>query len=149
MNGPSVVEHAADFRQALSDHLAGAPPIVCFANDWRGDPTSKHHIMRTYAEHTDVLWVESAGMRRPQLSSGSDLRRIGARLKRSFGGLRQEQDRLSVLSPLSVPLPGSALAAAMNARLYRASVKSALRRLSLDRPPLLWVYTPQAPLPQT
>lgn len=142
MNESSVVEHASGFHGELSGLLAGTPPIVCFANDWRGDPTSKHHIMRTYAEHTDVLWVESAGMRRPQLSSGSDLRRIRARLKRSFGGLLREQERLSVLSPLSVPLPGSTLARALNARLYRRSVKQALRRLSLNRPPLLWVYTP-------
>ena len=47
--------------------LRGAPPIVCFGNDWDGDPTSKHHIMRLYAKHTPVLWVESSGMRPPAL----------------------------------------------------------------------------------
>lgn len=138
VEGECLPDHAAE----LGEHLAGAPPIVCFANDWRGDPTSKHHIMRTYAEHTDVVWVESAGMRRPQLSRATDIRRIGARLRRSFGGLKREQERLSVLSPLSLPLPGNDLAGAVNASLYQWSVRSTLDRLGLSRDPLLWVYTP-------
>jgi glycosyltransferase involved in cell wall biosynthesis len=119
-----------------------ADPIVCFANDWRGDPTSKHHIMRTYSERTDVVWVESSGMRRPQLTSAGDLRRIGARLRRSAGGLTRESDRLHVLSPLSVPLPGSASAQTVNRHLYRWSVQRTLRRLGISGDPLLWVYTP-------
>jgi glycosyltransferase involved in cell wall biosynthesis len=117
-------------------------PIVCFANDWRGDPTSKHHIMRTYSERTDVVWVESSGMRRPQLTSAGDLHRIGARLRRFAGGLTRESDRLHVLSPLSVPIPGSRAAHAVNRHLYRWSVQGSLRRLGIARDPLLWVYTP-------
>jgi glycosyltransferase involved in cell wall biosynthesis len=131
-----------DIDRELGENLRQTPPIVCFANDWHGDPTSKHHIMRTYARHVDVLWVESSGMRRPQLSKATDLRRIGARLKRSFGGLRREQDRLNVLSPLSVPLPGSAAAKRLNQELYRHSIRRAIRRLGLREEPLRWVYTP-------
>ena len=41
--------------------------IVCFANDWNADPTSKHHLMRRFAERNRVLWVEASGMRRPNL----------------------------------------------------------------------------------
>jgi glycosyltransferase involved in cell wall biosynthesis len=117
-------------------------PIVCFANDWWGDPTSKHHVMRTYAGGTDVLWVESAGMRRPQLTSSHDLGRIFKKLKTAGGGLRKAMERLHVLSPLSLPLPGNALANGLNAAIYRASVRSAARRTGVPRDPLLWVYTP-------
>lgn len=129
---------AEQLRRTLSDDT----PIVCFANDWRGDPTSKHHIMRSYAEHTDVLWVESSGMRRPQLSKATDLSRIVGRLRRSLGGLVREEERLHVLSPLSIPLPGNAAAQEVNRRLYRWSLRGTLRRLGLKRDPLLWVYTP-------
>lgn len=117
-------------------------PIVCFANDWNGDPTSKHHIMRRFAQETAVLWVESSGMRVPQLGSGHDLRRIAGRLKSAAGGLRPGAEGLHVLSPLSVPLPGSTAARAFNGALYRASVRRALRRMGAGRDPLLWVYAP-------
>src|SRR5688500_1181649 len=101
--------------------LKGGPPIVCFANDWRGDPTSKHHIMRIFAEYTDVIWVESSGMRRPNLLNLMDLRRSIARLKRVFGGANRDRNtsRLHVLSPLSIPLPGNWLATKINGWLYR------------------------------
>jgi glycosyltransferase involved in cell wall biosynthesis len=132
----------AGFAAQIQAMCAAAGPIVCFANDWRGDPTSKHHVMRTYAAHTDVLWVESAGMRRPQLTSGHDLGRIWKKLRTATGGLRREEERLHVLSPLSLPLPGNPLAARLNRSIYRASVGSALRRTGMRRDPLLWVYTP-------
>jgi len=125
--------------------FAGGPPIVCFANDYQGDPTSKHHIMRILAGYTDVLWVESAGMRRPRFSNPLDLRRILARLRRSTAGVRRDgaaHRRLHVVSPLSVPLPGRRAATRVNRWLYHRSVTRALARLRLDRPPLLWVYTP-------
>lgn len=127
----------------LEEVFEGGPPIVCFANDYRGDPTSKHHIMRILAGHTDVLWVESAGMRRPKLSNPLDLRRIVARLRRSAAGVQRDgNDRLHVVSPLSIPLPGRRLATGANRFLYKRAVRKALAGLGLSRPPLLWVYTP-------
>ncbi len=119
--------------------LAG--PIVCFANDWRGDPTSKHHVMRYLARSADVVWVESAGMRVPRLTSAGDLRRIAGRL-RSAGAAPRAEGGVRVVSPLSVPLPGSRLARALNARLYRRAVSRALRGTPGSERPLLWVYTP-------
>jgi glycosyltransferase involved in cell wall biosynthesis len=132
----------ATIEGELAVALRGAPPIVCFANDWRGDPTSKHHIMRIFSRYTDVLWVESSGMRRPQLSNATDLRRIAARLKSSVGGLLREEERLHTLSPLSVPLPGSRVANAINRQLYCASLRGAMSRLGIQGEPLRWVYTP-------
>lgn len=131
-----------DFGARIRAMADAAGPIVCFANDWRGDPTSKHHVMRTYSAHTDVLWVESAGMRRPQLTSGHDLGRILTKLKTAGGGLRRVAERLHVLSPLSLPLPGNRWANALNRTIYRATLGQAMRRTGLRRDPLLWVYTP-------
>ncbi len=131
-----------EFRSQIRGMSEIAGPIVCFANDWRGDPTSKHHVMRTYAESTDVLWVESAGMRRPQLTSGHDLGRIFSKLKKAGGGLRRAAERLHVMSPLSLPLPGNALANTVNSAVYRASIRAARRRTGMASDPLLWVYTP-------
>jgi glycosyltransferase involved in cell wall biosynthesis len=137
-----LVSRGDDERDEIRRTFEGGSPVVCFANDYNGDPTSKHHIMRALAAYTDVLWVESAGMRRPNLSSPLDWRRIAARVQRSAAGVRNETGRLHVVSPLSIPLPGRRLATSVNRRLYRRAIGMALAQLGHRQPPLLWVYTP-------
>ncbi len=117
--------------------------IVCvgFA-DWDTDLwTNQHHLMARLARENRVLFVESLGLRRPQLA-GRDLARIVRRLRRGLAPPR-ERDGLHVLSPLVVPLHRSRLVRALNARLLPALVRRAARRLGL-REPILWAYVPQA-----
>lgn len=136
---PEQQQQHDEIRRALAGQ-----PIVCFANDLNGDPTSKHHIMRTYAEHTDVLWVEASGMRRPELTNPLDLQRIVQRLRRSAAGVQRQagNERLRALAPLSIPLPGNPIATSINGVLYRRATKRSLASLGAATPPLLWVYTP-------
>jgi glycosyltransferase involved in cell wall biosynthesis len=117
--------------------------IVCvgFA-DWDTSlQTNQHHLMRRLARENRVLFVESLGLRRPQLA-GRDVRRI---LKRLFKGLRGPRavDGLHVLSPLVLPLHGNPLARRLNRWLLPALVRRAARRLGM-RHPILWAYVPQA-----
>lgn len=131
-----------DLAAQLRTELGALPPIVCFANDWFTDPTSKHHIMRTFGESVPILWVEASGMRRPNLGNTADLGRIFRKAKKMLGGLKKVSERVWVLSPPSIPLPGSRLARGLNAFLYRVAVGRALRAMGQRTPPLLWVYTP-------
>jgi glycosyltransferase involved in cell wall biosynthesis len=112
--------------------------IVCVGTaDWRTElPINQHQLMRRLAAHNEVLFIESLGLRRPQLA-GRDLRRIWRRLGRG------QRDGLQVLSPLVIPFHGSGAARALNRRLLRGQVGRAARRLGLRRP-LLWAYAPQA-----
>ena len=74
--------------------------IVCvgFA-DWDTELwTNQHHLMSRLAADNRVLFVESLGLRRPQLA-GRDLRRIARRLRRGVAPPRAA-DGLHVLSPL-------------------------------------------------
>ena len=117
--------------------------IVCvgFA-DWDTELwTNQHHLMSRLARDNRVLFVESLGLRRPQLA-GRDLTRIVRRLRR---GLRAPRavDGLHVLSPIVLPLHGSRIARALNDRLLPALVGRAARRLGMQRP-ILWAYVPQA-----
>jgi glycosyltransferase involved in cell wall biosynthesis len=117
--------------------------IVCvgFA-DWETDLwTNQHHLMARLAAGNRVLFVESLGLRRPQLA-GRDLRRIARRLRTGLQPPRR-RDGLDVLSPLVLPLHGNAAAEALNARLLPALVSRAARRLGMHRP-ILWSYVPQA-----
>jgi glycosyltransferase involved in cell wall biosynthesis len=117
--------------------------IVCvgFA-DWDTDLwTNQHHLMSRLAQENRVLFVESLGLRRPQLA-GRDIARVWRRLRRGLGPARSV-DGLHVLSPLVLPLHHSRIARALNRRLLPALVGRASRRLGL-RDPILWAYVPQA-----
>jgi glycosyltransferase involved in cell wall biosynthesis len=117
--------------------------IVCvgFA-DWDTELwTNQHHLMSRLAGENRVLFIESLGLRRPQLA-GRDLARIWRRLRRGLSPPR-EVDGLHVLSPLVLPLHGSRVVRALNARLLAALVRRATTRLGM-RAPILWGYVPQA-----
>ncbi|HJQ98957.1 MAG TPA: glycosyltransferase [Candidatus Polarisedimenticolaceae bacterium] len=114
--------------------------IVCFANDWSADPTSKTHIMRILARKNRVLWVDSIGMRRPA-ATAYDARRIGKKLRRVFRGCRPVEPGLFVGSPLALPFPGNAAADRLNASVLSAWLKWQLKRLRMTRP-ILWSFMP-------
>lgn len=121
--------------------------ILCFANDWSTDPTSKHHLLKQYARSNRVLWIESAGMRTPNLGSTSDLGRIAGKLRSFTKEARPALPNLQVYTPPSIPLPGNQTVAKLNAALYRSSIGRQLRRIGMTEAPIAWVYAPHvAPL---
>ena len=122
--------------------LAGRD-IVCIGfSDWHMDTlTNQQHLLVRAAQSNRILFVESLGLRRPQLAS-RDLRRIARRAARGLKPLR-EVDGLHVLSPLVLPLHSNALVRRVNAELLGRSVSRAVTKLGLHDP-LLWSFVPQA-----
>jgi glycosyltransferase involved in cell wall biosynthesis len=117
--------------------------IVCvgFA-DWDTELwTNQHHLMSRLARENRVLFVESLGLRAPQVA-GRDLARMWRRLRRGLARARTV-DGLHVLSPLVIPLHRHRLARALNRRLLAVLVRRACRELGLEHP-ILWGYVPQA-----
>lgn len=124
----------------LRDH-----DIVCvgFA-DWDTELwTNQHHLMSRLAYENRVLFVESLGLRQPQLAV-RDISRMWRRLRRGLSAPRQA-DGLHVLSPLVMPAHHHRAARELNRRLLPALVGRAAQRLGLSRP-ILWGYVPQAEL---
>ena len=116
--------------------------ILCFANDWEADPTSKHHLMRHLAESRRVLWVEAAGMRAPNLRRGKDLLRIGRKARAMMRPARQVLDNLYVYAPPTIPLPASRVARAVNSLLYRVTLHREQRRAGFRGDPVIWTFSP-------
>lgn len=127
-----------------SDPLLGRDIVCVGFNDWDNEVwTNQHHLMsRLAAEGSRILFVESLGLRRPQLASGRDLRRIARRLRRGLTAPRQ-QGGVTVLSPLVIPAHRRRWVRALNVRLLRNQVGRATGRLGF-REPILWSYVPQA-----
>lgn len=116
--------------------------IICFANDWTADPTSKHQLMKRFAAANRILWVEASGMRRPRLTSRNDLGRIAGKVRTFFAPAVARLPGLHSFSPPSLPLPGSRSADRVNAWLYRITLRREMHRLRMGPSPLLWVYGP-------
>lgn len=117
--------------------------IVCVGSaDWATElPINQHQLMGRLAAGNEVLFVESLGLRRPQLA-GRDLSRLWRRLRRGLRGA-QPADGLHVLAPLVLPLHGVGAVRALNRRLLRLQARRAGARLGM-RKPILWAYVPQA-----
>jgi glycosyltransferase involved in cell wall biosynthesis len=117
--------------------------IVCIGfADWDSElRTNQHHLMSRLARENRVLFVESLGLRQPQLSS-KDLRRIVRRLLRGVSPPR-EVDGLYVLAPLVIPFHRYGAVRALNRRILPWLVGRAARRLGMSSP-ILWSYNPQA-----
>src|SRR5262245_3718163 len=114
--------------------------IICFCNDWDGDPLSKKHIMQRLAKRNRVLWVNSVGIRRPE-ASVSDLKRV-IRKVREFGrGSKRVDEGIHVFSPLAFPFHGSAAGRWINRTALRWSLLRVCSQLGL-RDPITWVFIP-------
>jgi glycosyltransferase involved in cell wall biosynthesis len=116
-------------------------PIVAFAKDWHEDPTSNHHVLRELARTRRVLWLNSLATRTPKLSSGRDLGKIGRKLAEFARGPVNVENDLWVVTPLVLPLPGSAVARAINRQILRATIRALRLRLGIKQFEL-WTFLP-------
>src|SRR4030081_2386912 len=77
--------------------------------------TNQHHLMSRLARENRVLFVESLGLRQPQLA-GRDLSRVWRRRRRGLSRPRAVEG-LHVLSPLVLPFHRYKAVRALNRRL--------------------------------
>jgi glycosyltransferase involved in cell wall biosynthesis len=116
--------------------------IICFCNDWDGDPLSKKHIALRLAGKNRVLWVNSTGNRNPT-ASVRDLRRVLKKLRQFCRGCRRVEKNIHVLSPLVIPFHGSLWARRINRWMLAWSLRRACRKLSFHKP-ITWSFVPSS-----
>ena len=114
--------------------------IVCFSNDWDGDPLSKKHIMLHLSRSNRILWVNSIGNRNPS-ASARDLRRAVKKLREFGKGCRQVAANIHVFAPLVIPFHASAVARAINRWFLGWSLRRACRQLGFDDW-ITWTFLP-------
>ncbi len=128
-------------RRSRQDGTVGGSGYVCFsAQDWwyHNRAHSDFQLMRRLARHRPVLFVNSIGMRMPLPGrSPGSLRRLARKAASMARGLRQPVADLPgfhVLTPVLFPFYGIPWARQVNARLVRAQVARAARRLGIAEP---------------
>jgi hypothetical protein len=118
--------------------------VVVATADWDHPVwTNKQHLARRLAGAHRVLYVESVGLRRPT-ATVRDGRRLARRLARAAGGVRQQGERLWILSPLLVPGYRTARIRAWNGWALARQLHGAVHRLGF-RQPVVWSFAPLAP----
>ena len=116
--------------------------IICFANDWHGDPTSKHQIMLLLSRKNRVLWVSSIGLRKPGLGS-RDAKRILSKLISFFKGAERIHSNLYIFTPVVIPFHRSRLFRGINALILKSALNHYIRKLGM-RDVIYWSYLPNA-----
>lgn len=114
--------------------------ILCFANDWHNDPTSKHQVMKILARENRVLWINSIALRRPDFSK-RDLSRIAGKLRSWLRGMEEINPNLHVFTPIVLPFPASALTRKFNVVLLRLALWRCRRLLGM-KGFQLWTFLP-------
>ncbi len=114
--------------------------IICFSNDWDGDPLSKKHIMQRLARRNRVLWVNSIGNRNPT-ASVHDVKRAIKKLSEFARGSTRAGENIHVFSPLAIPFHGNPAARWINRKALGWSLRRACRKLGF-RNPITWTFVP-------
>jgi glycosyltransferase involved in cell wall biosynthesis len=114
--------------------------IICFSNDWDGDPLSKKHIMQRLAKRNRILWVNSIGNRNPT-ASVHDFKRVIKKLREFAEGSKNVEHGIHVVAPLAIPFHGSAVARWVNRKALQWSIRRACRKLGF-RDPITWSFVP-------
>ena len=109
--------------------------------------TNKQHTARLLSQKGwRVLYVESVGLRTPNLASGRDLKRLAHRFLRGVGSLllgpRQVEKKLWILSPLAIPKAhDQSLIRSFNQGVLRWVISRFMKKEHISQP-LIWTYHP-------
>jgi glycosyltransferase involved in cell wall biosynthesis len=115
--------------------------IVYFGNDWRSENrTSSHHVAIRLSRHTRVLYVESPGMRAPNMS-GRDLSKAIRKLRATFQAPEPVAPGLWKCTIPQIPFRRFALVRALN-RLFAQWVARRKIRAAGIRKFMSWFVVP-------
>lgn len=116
--------------------------IICFANDWDGDPLSKKHIMKLLARRNRILWVNSIGNRSPKVNR-KDMNRIFKKMKQFTKGARKVEENIYVFSPVMIPFYNSLFLRKLNQWILAGMLRHQLKRLGFKNP-ITWTFAPSS-----
>ncbi|GAB4142685.1 MAG: glycosyltransferase family 1 protein [Planctomycetota bacterium] len=123
------------------NRATGGHDVICFCGtDWwyQNRAHSDFQWMTRVARTRKVLAVNSIGMRMPMPGKSTmPFRRIWRKVRSAMRGLRRplpDVPGFAVMTPALIPFYGNATARRWNARLVRAQVERAARRLGIVSP---------------
>lgn len=119
--------------------------VICFAGEdwWYHHPHSKNHILKRFAHHNRVLFVNSISMGAPSVRNPDFFQKLRRKLKSYLRWLRKVPEGLWVMTPINLPFYGSSFGRLLNRVLLVVQLKLVMLMLNLRRP-IIWVAIPTA-----
>jgi len=114
--------------------------ILCFANDWAGDPLSKKQVMLRLAQRNRILWVNSLHNRKPRFAT-KDARRVMQKLREFVKGTKRVHANIWHITPLYLPFLKYGWIRRLNGFLLRSQLRHAMRRLKFGEI-VTWTFSP-------
>ena len=128
--------------------IEGRTPIVVIGDDWGRHVSTTQHLFRRLVDRYPVVWVNSFGHRRPQLTLYDAKRAFGklARMSRPATPVRAEDGPRPrrVIDPKALPWHDKAAVRGFNSWSIARDVRRALDAVAPGEAPLLVVVTPAA-----
>jgi len=120
--------------------------IVCIANSWDYDPTSKHQIARILAKQNDIVWVNYHGSRRPAISR-VDIAGAASALRRVARGVQRVSASLVQVTPMVIPGATQPMLKMLHEAMLVAQIRRAIRKADRGRslPVQIWSFAPDVP----
>jgi len=120
--------------------------IICFAGEdwWYHNPHSNLHLMKAFAKQNRIIFVNSIGVRAPNLRKDKFAgKRILGKLKSLLRYFKKAEENIWVLTPLAIPLfkGKEEQISKINKTLLTCQVKFAAGLIKFQRP-VLWVCVP-------
>ena len=123
-----------------------ARDIIVFGEDWGGLPSSTQHLIKCLAPGRKILWVNSIGLRRPQLNI-YDVKRAFAKLakgvKKSTANNQPSHRGFRVINPRALPVPRTRIARRLSREILARQVNETADEMGLQKP-LVWTSLPTA-----
>ena len=127
--------------------------LIVFGEDWGVLPSSTQHLIHHLAKDRRILWVNSIGLRSPQLNL-KDLKRIWTKItaktikKTSFenASSTKNQDHLNkiqIINPFTLPAPRSHFARKVASEMLSRQLKPIIKAANFHDP-IVWTSLPTA-----
>jgi glycosyltransferase involved in cell wall biosynthesis len=121
--------------------------MIVFGEDWGRHPSSTQHLVRLLAEESQIIWVNSLGLRRPRFNR-ADFKRLAEKAKSAFRGSRvietgtdASHPFAALVNPKAISWPGSRVAAAINRMSLQRQLKPLMKQKRIGHP-ILWTSLP-------
>ncbi|MGF1754820.1 glycosyltransferase [Vibrio makurazakiensis] len=122
--------------------------LIVFGEDFGGLPSSTQHLVRHLSRTHKVLWINSIGLRQPQVCTKDILRAFNKLLGQSH---TQSQNMMQLSSEFNItianlrtiPAPKSAIARQLAKNMLLSQLRPLMTKLNMKNP-ILWTSLPTA-----
>jgi len=122
--------------------VAAKKDILFFSSDdWdSGLKTSKYHLAINLSKNHRVVFIESIGLRRPEMGK-RDLGKVFHKLSKWSKGIRKIHENLYIYTPIVIPLHNNKIIRRLNTFLLKRQIGSIRKKMEM-RNPIYWTFLP-------